>query len=80
MARDSTLLDEPLMSSPIQSSTQITPSTMATLKRKAPEFVDAPDATPTGRPVKKLRLTQSQKQALIDNLQLESTSTGGVYM
>jgi hypothetical protein len=52
---------------------------MATLKRKAPEFVDAPDATPTGRPVKKLRLTQSQKQALIDNLQLESTSTGGVY-
>ncbi|KAJ5453978.1 uncharacterized protein N7458_004934 [Penicillium daleae] len=46
---------------------------MATLKRKAPEFIDAPDATPTGRPVKKLRLTQSQKQALIDNLQLEIT-------
>lgn len=53
-------------------------STMATMKRKAPEFLDAPDATPTGRPVKKLRLTQSQKQALIDNLQLESTSMGGV--
>lgn len=51
---------------------------MATLKRKAPEFIDAPDATPTGRPVKKLRLTQSQKQALIDNLQLESTSTEGI--
>jgi hypothetical protein len=51
---------------------------MAPLKRKAPEFVDAPDATPTGRPVKKLRLTQNQKQALIDNLQLESTSKGGV--
>ncbi|KAF3391533.1 hypothetical protein F1880_007896 [Penicillium rolfsii] len=46
---------------------------MATLKRKAPEFVDAPNATPTERPVKKLRLTQSQKQALIDNLQLEIT-------
>ncbi|KAJ5592019.1 uncharacterized protein N7459_002388 [Penicillium hispanicum] len=46
---------------------------MATLKRKAPEFVGAPDATPTGRPAKKLRLTQSQKQALIDNLQLEIT-------
>lgn len=45
---------------------------MATLKRKSPEFLSAPDATPTGRPVKKLRLTQSQKQALIDNLQLES--------
>ncbi|KAJ5528311.1 hypothetical protein N7513_012470 [Penicillium frequentans] len=46
---------------------------MATLKRKSPEFLSAPDATPTGRPVKKLRLTQSQKQALIDNLQLEIT-------
>ncbi|KAF7716529.1 Uncharacterized protein PECH_005184 [Penicillium ucsense] len=46
---------------------------MATLKRKAPELSEAPDATPTGRPVKKLRLTRSQKQALIDNLQLEIT-------
>lgn len=45
---------------------------MATLKRKSPGFDDAPDATPTGRPAKKLRLTQNQKQALIDNLQLES--------
>ena len=53
--------------------------TMATMKRKAPEFLDAPDSTPTGRPVKKLRLTQSQKQALIDNLQLESTLMRGVY-
>ncbi|KAJ6014326.1 hypothetical protein N7540_008917 [Penicillium herquei] len=46
---------------------------MTTLKRKSPEFLAAPDATPTGRPAKKLRLTQSQKQALIDNLQLEIT-------
>ncbi|KAJ5937561.1 hypothetical protein N7454_003903 [Penicillium verhagenii] len=46
---------------------------MATLKRKSPEFLTAPDATPTGRPVKKLCLTQDQKQALIDNLQLEIT-------
>lgn len=61
----------------IRYSTPTQSLTMATLKRKAPEFVDAPDATPTGRPVKKLRLTQSQKQALIDNLQLESTSEGG---
>lgn len=28
--------------------------------------------TPLGSPPKKLRITQSQKQALIDNLQLES--------
>lgn len=45
---------------------------MATLKRKSPEFADAPDVTPTGPPVKRMRLTQTQKQALIDNLQLES--------
>jgi hypothetical protein len=45
---------------------------MATLKRKSPEFVNAPDATPNGPPAKRMRLTQSQKQALIDNLQLES--------
>lgn len=75
--RASTLL-ECLSSTLVQSSTPNQSSTMATLKRKAPEFVDAPDATPTGRPVKKLRLTQSQKQALIDNLQLESTSTVGI--
>ncbi|OQE26837.1 hypothetical protein PENSTE_c005G00027 [Penicillium steckii] len=46
---------------------------MATLKRKSPEFVNAPDATPKGPPAKKMRLTQGQKQALIDNLQLEIT-------
>ncbi|KAJ5183914.1 hypothetical protein N7492_001530 [Penicillium capsulatum] len=46
---------------------------MATLKRKSPGFDDAVDATPTGRPAKKLHLTQNQKQALIDNLQLEIT-------
>lgn len=45
---------------------------MATLKRKDPGFVDASDATPTGRSVKRMRLTRGQKQALIDNLQLES--------
>ncbi|EPS31584.1 hypothetical protein PDE_06539 [Penicillium oxalicum 114-2] len=43
------------------------------MKRKAPEISEAANATPTGRPVKKLRLTRSQKQALIDNLQLEIT-------
>ncbi|KAK5788179.1 hypothetical protein VI817_009137 [Penicillium citrinum] len=31
------------------------------------------DATPRGPPAKKMRLTQGQKQALIDNLQLEIT-------
>ncbi|KAJ5223088.1 uncharacterized protein N7469_009328 [Penicillium citrinum] len=46
---------------------------MGTLKRKSPEFVNAPDATPRGPPAKKMRLTQGQKQALIDNLQLEIT-------
>ncbi|KAJ5273669.1 hypothetical protein N7478_008794 [Penicillium angulare] len=46
---------------------------MTSLKRKSPEFLTAPDATPTGRPDKKLRLTQNQKQALMDNLQLEIT-------
>ncbi|KAJ5900138.1 hypothetical protein N7495_004882 [Penicillium taxi] len=46
---------------------------MATLKRKSPEFIDTPDAALTGRPAKKLRLTHSQKQALMDNLQLEIT-------
>ncbi|KAJ6172754.1 hypothetical protein N7470_001821 [Penicillium chermesinum] len=46
---------------------------MSSLKRKSPDFSSAPDATPTGRPAKKLCLTQDQKQALIDNLQLEIT-------
>lgn len=49
---------------------------MATLKRKSPEFINLPDATPKGPPAKKLRLTHSQKQALMDNLQLESTWDG----
>ncbi|KAJ5781345.1 Borealin-like N-terminal [Penicillium paradoxum] len=42
---------------------------MPAIKRKS----DAMDATPTGSPTKKMRLTQNQKQALIDNLQLEIT-------
>ncbi|KAJ5698808.1 hypothetical protein N7462_000813 [Penicillium macrosclerotiorum] len=46
---------------------------MATLKRKSPELINAQDATPSSRPAKKLCLTQGQKQALIDNLQLEIT-------
>ena len=37
-------------------------------KRKS----DQMDTTPTGSPSKKMRLTQQQKQALMDNLQLES--------
>lgn len=37
-------------------------------KRKSDEM----DATPSGSPTKKMRLTQKQKQALMDNLQLES--------
>ena len=48
------------------------PAIMETLKRKSPDFLSAADATPTGRPVKKMCLTRNQKQALIDNLQLES--------
>ncbi|KAL1984408.1 hypothetical protein VTN96DRAFT_9187 [Rasamsonia emersonii] len=48
-------------------------------KRKSPEpergsHNDDPAATPTGSPArKKLKITRSQKQALIDNLQLEIT-------
>jgi hypothetical protein len=43
------------------------------MKRKSPEITGADDvATPTGSPTKKMRMTQSQKQALMDNLQLES--------
>ncbi|OGE47441.1 hypothetical protein PENARI_c044G04618 [Penicillium arizonense] len=34
---------------------------------------DAMDVTPTGSPTKRMRLTQHQKQALMDNLQLEIT-------
>jgi hypothetical protein len=43
-------------------------STMPAMKRNS----DAMDVTPTGSPSKKMRLTQHQKQALLDNLQLES--------
>ncbi|KAK5089160.1 hypothetical protein LTR05_003384 [Lithohypha guttulata] len=39
-------------------------------KRKSDQMDDEP-ATPKGSPVKKMRITQAQKQALIDNLQLE---------
>ncbi|KAJ5153599.1 uncharacterized protein N7500_009038 [Penicillium coprophilum] len=42
---------------------------MPAIKRKS----DAVDATPTGSPTKRMRLTQHQKQALMDNLQLEIT-------
>ncbi|KAJ5801801.1 uncharacterized protein N7518_003869 [Penicillium psychrosexuale] len=42
---------------------------MPATKRKS----DAMDVTPTGSPSKKMRLTQLQKQALMDNLQLEIT-------
>ncbi|KAJ5555865.1 Borealin-like N-terminal [Penicillium sp. DV-2018c] len=42
---------------------------MPATKRKS----DALDVTPTGSPTKKMLLTQNQKQALIDNLQLEIT-------
>ncbi|KEF63412.1 uncharacterized protein A1O9_01390 [Exophiala aquamarina CBS 119918] len=46
-----------------------------TRKRKSGEMEEdpAPAATPTGSPRKKMRITQSQKQALMDNLQLEIT-------
>ena len=40
----------------------------------------SPARTPTGSPLrKKLRITQTQKQVLIDNLQLESTLSGNLY-
>ncbi|KAJ5953075.1 Borealin-like N-terminal [Penicillium vulpinum] len=42
---------------------------MSATKRKS----DVMDVTPTGSPTKKMRLTQHQKQALMDNLQLEIT-------
>lgn len=38
-------------------------------KRKSDEMEPS---TPTGSPTKKMKITQPQKQALIDNLQLES--------
>lgn len=43
-------------------------------KRKSDEMEETPRAvTPTGSPVhKKMKITQTQKQALMDNLQLES--------
>lgn len=41
-------------------------------KRKSAEDDAYGVTTPTGSPPKKLRITRSQKQALIDNLQLES--------
>jgi len=41
-------------------------------KRKSDEMEGGP-STPTGSPApKKMKITQPQKQALIDNLQLES--------
>lgn len=61
-------------------------TTAASRKRKSPEPERVDDAhndaeiptTPTEGPArKKLKLTQTQKQALIDNLQLESMSTKG---
>lgn len=39
-------------------------------KRKSDEMDNGP-STPTGSPRKKMKITQAQKQALIDNLQLE---------
>lgn len=44
-------------------------------KRKTPEPAELHDAqTPNARPpAKKLKVTQNQKQALMDNLQLEGT-------
>lgn len=49
--------------------------TMPATKRKS----DAMDVTPTGSPTKKMRLTQHQKQALMDNLQLESELKLWIY-
>lgn len=42
-------------------------------KRKSIALEEDP-TTPTESPVKKMRITTTQKQALIDNLQLESKS------
>lgn len=49
-------------------STRAMPPTAA--KRKSPS--DDEITTPTGSPSKRLRITRQQKQALVDNLQLES--------
>lgn len=46
-------------------------------KRKSDEMNNGP-STPTGSPVpKKMKITQAQKQALMDNLQLEGQSSEG---
>lgn len=45
-------------------------STNNARKRKSDEMENGP-STPTGGPAKKMKITQGQKQALIDNLQLE---------
>lgn len=78
---------QPFNSKPTQSSLTIFLVTPQTLKhesetmppanprkRKSSEMEEepVPAATPTGSPRKKMRITQSQKQALMDNLQLES--------
>lgn len=42
----------------------------AARKRKSDEIDNGP-TTPTESPRKKMKITQTQKQALIDNLQLE---------
>ena len=44
-----------------------------TRKRNSKAIEDDP-TTPTGSPAKKMRITVAQKQALIDNLQLEGKS------
>ena len=43
-----------------------------TRKRKSEVLQDAVTTPPSGPSTKKLKITQAQKQALIDNLQLES--------
>jgi len=52
----------------------MTMAPLTTRKRKSDEMAGTPEAVaPTGSPApKRLKITQSQKQALIDNLQLES--------
>lgn len=51
-------------------------STQDTRKRKSDRMDHGP-STPTGSPAKKIKITQTQKQALIDNLQLESKISHG---
>jgi len=50
-------------------------STHNARKRTSDEMDNGP-STPTGSPTKKMRITQPQKQALIDNLQLEGKARG----